>query len=71
MAGPPKLQHRIRCGALIVDGDRLLLVKHRHPKTGFVWWAPPGGRVEGEESIFDCATTTWSCFSIARSSRER
>lgn len=37
----------------------LLLVHHR--STGaFDFWVPPGGRLEGEESIFDCARReTW------------
>lgn len=47
--------HRIRAAALIVDDDdRLLLVKHVDPATGEVWWIPPGGKLEGRETIFDC-----------------
>ncbi len=49
------MQHRIRSAALIVNGNSILLVRHRHPRTGFEWWVPPGGGVEGSESIFDCA----------------
>ena len=49
------MRHRIRAAAIVVDGDKLLLVKHQHPDTGEVWWTPPGGGVEGYESIFECA----------------
>lgn len=54
------MKHRIRAAVLLVDHDSLLLVKHQHPKTGEVWWVPPGGGVSGEESVFDCAIReTW------------
>ena len=49
------MQHRIRSAVLVVDGDSILLVKHKHPQTGVEWWVPPGGGVKGDESIFDCA----------------
>ena len=49
------MRHRIRAAAIVVDGDKLLLVKHQHPDTGEVWWTPPGGGVEGYESLFECA----------------
>jgi 8-oxo-dGTP diphosphatase len=47
------MDYAISAGALIVRGGRLLLVHHRG--KGFDFWLPPGGRLEGEESIFDCA----------------
>lgn len=48
--------HRIRAASLIVNDDKVLLVKHVHPRTGFTWWVPPGGGVEERDaSIFDCA----------------
>ncbi len=50
------MKHRIRSAAIIVDNNKILLVKHVHPKTGFEWWVPPGGGVEMfDKSIFDCA----------------
>lgn len=48
--------HRIRIASIVTDNDRILLVKHVHPKTGYVWWVPPGGGVEeSDASMFDCA----------------
>jgi ADP-ribose pyrophosphatase YjhB (NUDIX family) len=49
------VDQRIRVAALVIWEDRLLLAKHQHPTTGKVWWTPPGGRLEGTESILDCA----------------
>jgi 8-oxo-dGTP diphosphatase len=48
------MQHRIRGAALIVRDGALLLVKHQDPVRGTVWWCPPGGGIEGIETIFDC-----------------
>jgi ADP-ribose pyrophosphatase YjhB (NUDIX family) len=48
------MQHRIRGAALIVRDGTLLLVKHQDPVRGSVWWCPPGGGIEGSETIFDC-----------------
>lgn len=49
------MQHRIRAAAIIVRDDRVLLVEHKDPADGRVFWVPPGGGLEGDESIFDCA----------------
>ncbi len=50
------MKHRIRVGAIIVENNKILLVKHIYPKTGYEYWVPPGGGVEAEDdSIFDCA----------------
>ena len=49
------MEHRIRSAALIIEGDRVLLVKHRHPETGKEFWVPPGGGLQHPESIYDCA----------------
>ncbi len=43
------MKHRIRVAALITRGDAVLLVKH--VADGHHWWVPPGGGIEGEESI--------------------
>ena len=40
------MEHRI---------NRLLLIKSVLPHTGDICWVPPGGGLEGDESIFDCA----------------
>jgi 8-oxo-dGTP pyrophosphatase MutT (NUDIX family) len=47
------VQHRIRAAALITEGDSILLVKHF--ANGNEWWVPPGGGVEGSESLVECA----------------
>jgi 8-oxo-dGTP diphosphatase len=49
------MQYRIRAAAIVVRDNRVLLVKHRNPNTGFEWWVPPGGGVIGGETIYDCA----------------
>ena len=49
------MEHRIRSTAIILEGDNVLLVKHRHPQTGKEWWVPPGGGLQHPESIYDCA----------------
>lgn len=49
------MKHRIRAAAIIADNNKILLVKHVHPKTGHTWWVPPGGGIrERDNSIFDC-----------------
>ncbi len=51
------MKHRIRAAAIVVEGDSVLLVQHQHDeiKGGESWWVPPGGGVEGEESLVECA----------------
>jgi 8-oxo-dGTP diphosphatase len=50
------MRHRIRAAALIVNDNKILLVKHVHPQTGEAWWVPPGGGMEAcDRSVFDCA----------------
>ena len=50
------MKHRIRAAAIIMNGDKILLVKHVHPETGYGWWVPPGGGLEESDgSVFDCA----------------
>ena len=50
-----RLQYRIRGAALFVQDNRLLLIESRDHITDEIFWIPPGGGVEGDESIFDCA----------------
>ena len=47
--------NRIRAASLVIQNDRLLLIKSVLPHTGDICWVPPGGGLEGDESIFDCA----------------
>jgi 8-oxo-dGTP pyrophosphatase MutT (NUDIX family) len=50
------LQHRVRAAVILVEDDRLLLVKHVDPHSLATWWIPPGGGLEPEdESILACA----------------
>jgi 8-oxo-dGTP diphosphatase len=44
---------RIRVGVVVVDGDRLLLV--RHQKKGNTYWLLPGGGLDYGETFEDCA----------------
>ncbi|MBO3278144.1 NUDIX domain-containing protein [Pseudomonas schmalbachii] len=47
----PALQHRIRAAGLLLQDDRILLVKHRLRDD--IYWIPPGG---GFESVSDRST---------------
>ena len=49
------MEHRIRAAALVVDDGKLLLVHNQHPVTGLEYWIPPGGGLENNESIYECA----------------
>ena len=51
------MRHRIRAAAIVVEGDSVLLVQHQHDEIdgGKAWWVPPGGGVEGGESLVECA----------------
>lgn len=61
MRGTDKMVQRIRAAAVIVENNKILLVKHVHPSSGFEWWVPPGGGLESfDNSIYDCAIReTW------------
>lgn len=48
------MRYGISAGALILQDQRVLLVHHYRP-AAFDFWLPPGGGLEGEESIFACA----------------
>ena len=48
------MRYGISAAALITQHRQLLLVNHR--KNGqYDFWVPPGGKLQGGESIFDCA----------------
>lgn len=49
------MHQRVRVAVILVEDDRLLLVKHVHPETGDTWWIPPGGGLEpADNSILAC-----------------
>jgi 8-oxo-dGTP pyrophosphatase MutT (NUDIX family) len=47
------MRYGISAAALVIHEQRILLVNHKH--GGYDYWLPPGGSLEGYESIFDCA----------------
>jgi 8-oxo-dGTP diphosphatase len=48
------MRYGISAAALIVRDEQILLVNHR--ETGrYDFWVPPGGGLQGSESIFECA----------------
>ena len=48
------MKYGISAAALITQQQRLLLVNHRE-RGQYDFWVPPGGKLQGNESIFDCA----------------
>jgi ADP-ribose pyrophosphatase YjhB (NUDIX family) len=48
------MRYGISAAALVVRDDRLLLVNHREAGR-YDFWLPPGGKLEGDESILECA----------------
>jgi 8-oxo-dGTP diphosphatase len=48
------MRYGISAAALVLQGDRLLLVNHREAGR-YDFWLPPGGGLQGDESILDCA----------------
>jgi 8-oxo-dGTP diphosphatase len=51
---PRVMRYGISAAALVERDARLLLVNHREAGR-YDFWLPPGGRLEGNESIMDCA----------------
>ena len=50
------MHHRVRAAVILIDGEKLLLVKHVDPKTAEEWWIPPGGGLQADDrSVLDCA----------------
>ena len=45
---------RVRVCGILVENDRLLLVRLRSPVTGKIVWMPPGGGLEFGEDIESC-----------------
>lgn len=48
------MRHRIGAAGIVLRGDTLLLVRHQRPGL-YDFWLPPGGGLEGEESLFETA----------------
>lgn len=46
---------RIRTGVLCLHKDRLLAIELEDPATGSRFWSLPGGQVEPNETVEDCA----------------
>ncbi len=44
------MKQGVRTSVLIVDADRLLLVREVDPRTGDEYWIPPGGGLEEPDS---------------------
>jgi ADP-ribose pyrophosphatase YjhB (NUDIX family) len=49
------MKARIRGAAVIVHDRRIALARHSDDYRNLVWWSPPGGEVDGEESILASA----------------
>ncbi|OGN72166.1 MAG: hypothetical protein A2X25_00430 [Chloroflexi bacterium GWB2_49_20] len=48
------MRYGISAAAIIVQDEQVLLVNHREIGR-YDFWVPPGGSLEGKESIFECA----------------
>ena len=48
------MRYGISAAALVVRDEQVLLVRHREAGR-YDFWVPPGGSLEGEETIFECA----------------
>lgn len=48
------MRYGISAAALVIHEQKVLLV-HHFERGRFDFWVPPGGSLEGTESIFDCA----------------
>ena len=49
------MKSRIRGAAVIVHGDGIVFARHHDPHRNLTWWSPPGGGVDGQESILVAA----------------
>ncbi|MFN8672636.1 MAG: NUDIX hydrolase [Candidatus Sericytochromatia bacterium] len=50
------MKNRIRAAAILVEQNKILLVKHVNPVTKEEFWIPPGGGIEDiDKNIFECA----------------
>ena len=46
------MQYGVSAARIVFEDDKILLAHHVEP--GYDFWTFPGGRLEGDESIFDC-----------------
>ena len=49
------MRYGISAGAILVNEQNQILLVHHYQKDKFDFWVPPGGSLEGVESIYDCA----------------
>ena len=47
------MEHRISTAVFIVEDNEVLLIKHSDGDDS--WWSPPGGGLEGDESLQEAA----------------
>ncbi len=47
------MDYALSAGAIVVQDDALLMVHHHDEKEDF--WVPPGGRLEDDETLVECA----------------
>ncbi len=47
------MRYAMSAGTIVLRDRKVLLVRHRG--EGYDFWIPPGGRLRGSESLFDCA----------------
>ncbi len=47
------MRYGISAAGIVVENDKVLMAHHVEPSYDF--WTLPGGRLEGNESVFDCA----------------
>ncbi len=45
------MKHRIRSAVILIQDQKILLVKHVDPSTGVEWWVPPGGGLEDQDDL--------------------
>ena len=50
------MRYGISAASIVTDDNKVLLVNHRQPEGDGDFWVPPGGGLEGNESIFECAS---------------
>ena len=49
------IRYGISAGAILIDEQERLLLVHHFKEGEYNFWVPPGGSLEGNESIYDCA----------------
>jgi ADP-ribose pyrophosphatase YjhB (NUDIX family) len=49
------MRYGISAGAILVNEQKQILLVHHYKRDEYDFWVPPGGSLEGIESIYDCA----------------